>query len=227
MNETGDGESLMEFNYFVIHKSSFRGMYQHYHQSCSINQFGLFLKDRFDGMRDFQIGKAINNQASDKEAKKKTNKLKKEYGEFLLSVSVRPESLQTLMMELKRVSAFDYDVHTIEAKERDFTPAPDCAKRVHKHVVYDRKSALKSVTDGIISFINTRDIKNGRIKGYDPEGVETIIKISENPDFYGEYEFDTVARNIKNTNIDDLKGNWVIDELIRIAEGNAFGVAAK
>jgi hypothetical protein len=227
VSEAGDGESLMEFNYFVIHKRSFRGMYQHYHHSCNLNQFGIFLRDRYEGLIDIKIKELTKGKPPSEELEKQKSKLVTDFGEFTISIMVRKENLKKLLMKLSRIAAFDFDIHTVDVREREFTPAPDFAKKVHKHVIFERKASLTTLVAGIEDFISKQDIQEGRVKGYDANGLETIIGIAENPDFFAEHDFDIVARNIKNTDIDDLKNNWVIKQLIKKADDNSFGTVTK
>lgn len=227
IDETKKGESLMEFNYFVIHKKTYRGMYQHYHQSCSLNQFGIFLKDRYDTEIAERIKGEFKQEKDKSNQREFIDKRKHEYSDFLLSVAVRKEKLESLACDLARISSFDFDVHTIEANEQVFTPAPEYAKKVHKHVVYQKEIGVKVLVNSIKDFINKQGIPTGRIRGYDPDGIERIFEISENPDCFGEYDFDTVARNIKDSDYDNLKDNWIINELIKKADENLFNMEAK
>ena len=42
VNNLKDNSTLMHFNFFVMNKETGFGLFQHYHNSCSANQFGLF-----------------------------------------------------------------------------------------------------------------------------------------------------------------------------------------
>jgi hypothetical protein len=55
VRDLDDDSSLIDFNFFAVNKTSAKGLYQHYHNSCSLNQFGLFCRRHYDDLRDAKI----------------------------------------------------------------------------------------------------------------------------------------------------------------------------
>ncbi len=51
VNELAEGSHLMDFNFFVFHKTTHQGLYQHYHQSCSPGAFADLCAVRFSEYR--------------------------------------------------------------------------------------------------------------------------------------------------------------------------------
>jgi len=76
VNELDDDSNLMDFNFFVLHKTTGFGIYQYYHQSCSVNSFGYFNNRRFAEYRDSRVDAEISaiprNERT--ESKKKSGK---------------------------------------------------------------------------------------------------------------------------------------------------------
>ena len=55
ISEVDSNENLMDFNFFVINKETGSGMYQYYHQSCSLNSFGYFITKKFHNYKNEKI----------------------------------------------------------------------------------------------------------------------------------------------------------------------------
>ena len=49
--------------------------------------------------------------------------------------------------------------------------------------------------------------------GYDPEGIERLIKHIDNPSYFAEHDFDEVVSEIEGKDIDDLSNNWLTEDL--------------
>lgn len=190
--EAGSDEHLMDFNYFVIHKKSYRGLYQHYHQSCSVNQFGNFMKHRYNDLRDIAIAndlKPITQTLEQEDKEKLIRKKKKKHGPFLMSAEVKREDLETMLNELNKVSSFDYCFNSVEDVPPKYKPLTSNATRVYQKVVYSNKASVKPIVKNISSFIDNNGIKVGNIRGYDPEGVEKLIKLVDNPSYFAVHDF--------------------------------------
>ncbi len=227
IHEAGNDEQLMDFNYFVINKKSFRGLYQTYFHSCSLNQFGIFLKQRYNTQREEKIlteieSKSFPNSVSKEKAK---SKLEYDFGAFRISPEVKEESFQNLIDELDEISSFEYSLHTVQISEDTYTPLKEFAKKTDYRTVFSRDVNLASLVRGIQNFVATRGILKGRVIGYDPEGLQKKIDILENPDFLAEHEFDDVTRNIEGLEIGNLSNNWVVNELLSVATENNLEIA--
>lgn len=83
VNELDHGSNLMEFNFFVFNKKTGAGLYQHYHQSCSVNSFGDLAKKRFIDYKKASCQAAIDAAGPDAtEAEKK--KIEARFGNKLV-----------------------------------------------------------------------------------------------------------------------------------------------
>ncbi len=64
-------------------------------------------------------------------------------------------------------------------------------------------------------------IERGRVEGVDHDGVTRILKILNNPDTFGEYEYDDIAARINDLNISEFHQSWAIRELLNKAREHA------
>lgn len=59
-----------------------------------------------------------------------------------------------------------------------------------------------------------KDIEDGKVVGVDSDGIDRVLRITDNPDNFGEYDYDAVAPKINSLDIDEFEKSWVITELL-------------
>lgn len=98
VNELDANSNLMDFNFFVIHKTTGLGMYQYYHQSCSLNSFGYFNRQRFSEYRDDKVDTEISATPKQEKTAAKEKAIKRKHkGNLSWEILVRKEMLKELI----------------------------------------------------------------------------------------------------------------------------------
>ena len=214
VNELDHGSNLMEFNFFVFNKATGAGLYQHYHQSCSANSFGDLTKKRFIDYRKSLRQSALDAVgANATEADKK--KIESKFGNRLkFSIMVRKEALKALIAEMKRVKAFQYAFATPEVPQDAFAPLKPFVKMKSERLTFTVKTPTSFVADAIEAFVSGNSLQSGSIEAVDEDGIDRVIKIMNNPDSFGEYDFDDLAPKLNELNLTNFEQSWVIEELI-------------
>lgn len=211
-----DHQSIMEFNFFVINKTSGLGLYQHYHQSCSIGQFAHLVSKRY---RDIADGLAEEEIAqNEKIDEKKIAAIRKKYsGRLDWSVLVRKEALENLLLELSLIKSFEFDFMHLESKEPEYQPLSGKVRKERRKLSFVRNTFSHFVAHKISVLANKLKISSGRVIGEDEDGISRAIKIMDNPDNYGEYPYDDVAAKLHNLDLSSISDSWVIIELLEKA----------
>lgn len=171
MGTLADGSNLMDFNFFIINKSNGSCMYQHYHQSCSANQFGAFLKQRFRTLQD-QYLKNEKDQKSTLTTKEKSSISEKYKKSLSWDLIVRPEKIDAILAELDTIQTFVIDFSSLEEKEPPFTPMKNYVTRERKSFVFARKTPASVLTPVLRDIISLCDISRGKVTGKDFDGIE-------------------------------------------------------
>ena len=215
VNELDADSNLMDFNFFVINKLNGIGLYQHYHQSCSVNSFGYFNNRRFAEYRkekiDLEIGQIPEEKLS--EAKKKA--IRQKYNSSLSwEILVRKEKLLELIQQLKRVKAFEYSFATLTVMEDEFKPLKGFVKKEKTTLSFTTLSPVQALAEAINNIVSVKDIEDGKVVGIDSDGIDRVLRITHNPDNFGEYDYDAVAPKINSLDIDEFEKSWVITELL-------------
>lgn len=222
VNSLNSGANLMDFNFFVIHKTTGAGMYQHYHQSCSINLFGFLNSKRFSDLRSSNLEQAIKPESRKTNLTKKEEKaIRNRYkGNLRFEVLVRKENLSTLIEELSRVQGFEFSFSTLTVDEPEFKPLGPYVRKERHNISFVKGSPVSKLAKFIPKIIKTKSIDDGKITGIDANGIARILRITDNPDNFGEYDYDDVAPKINALDIDQFQSSWVIQELITKCKSN-------
>ena len=212
VNTVGSDSDLMDFNFFVINTLNGLGLYQHYHNSCSINQFGRLLRRKFREIQDKLYKEEL--EAAGELSKKEENKLKKKYKPSMsFELMVRPEKLEELVKGLETIRSFEVDFFALKADEPEFAPMSPYLKKERRIFSFRRKTKAKDVVGIIKDAVTNLSIIRGRVIGRDVSNIERIIRISENPDNFGEYDYDFVAEKVNSLDLNDFVKSWVAEEL--------------
>jgi hypothetical protein len=230
VNELDDDSNLMDFNFFVINKVTGLGMYQHYHQSCSMNAFGFFNYRRFAEYREATISKEVSAIPEEKRTKSKEKAVKQKHSGYLeWEILVRKEKLKDLIEELQRVKAFEYSFLSLTVDEPEFQPLKNYVRKEKTSLAFTSQSPVQSIAGAISSFVKKHSVEDGRVVGVDENGLERVLRITDNPDNFGEYPYDEVAPKINELDVNEFEKSWVVQELLDKCEAykHIFEVKAK
>lgn len=217
VNTLDANSNLIDFNFFIINNENGLCLYQHYHNSCSANQFGLFLRQRYKEYQELMCKNAKKSKESI--TKKQEALINKRYKKSLTwELMVRAEKIDELLEELDTIRAFEIDFFSLQADEPVFTPMTNLVSKERRSFSFIKKTQASVLTPTIKDIISKFDIRNGRIFGKDIDGIEKIIKISENPDNFGEYEYDELAEKLQSLDMNNFYKNWVVTELLNKAQ---------
>ena len=230
VNELDGSSNLMDFNFFVINKNTGMGMYQYYHQSCSVNSFGLFNKQRFSEFRDDKFKTELSTIPEQERTNAKENGIKQKYkGNFSWDIFVRKEKLKELIDEFHKIKAFEYCFLTLTANEPEFEPLSNFVKKERTKLSFNTQDSIGILANAIPNFINKRNITEGKIIGIDTDGIERVLRLTDNPDHFGEYGYDDIAPKINSLDVAQFEKSWVVQELLIKCEEykHIFEVKAK
>jgi hypothetical protein len=230
VDELGDDESLMEFNFFIINKRTNAGLYMHYHASCSMGQFGAFLRDRWKELKVPKIEQLVRASIDDRKYKSELDAVKAAKKAFRRNVQLipyfRPEAFRELLEEFSRIRSLEYPVATIDIGTQGFRPLKSQVKKATQRLVFDAATPLQLLVKRIANFQRRAGFVKGRVTGDDEDGELYSIKIEGNLDKFDEADFDDLAEDL-NIGLDDYAASAVVRNLIEKARayGAMFMVA--
>jgi hypothetical protein len=213
-----DGTSVVDFNFFVISRETWAGLYSHYHHSCSINQFGIFCRTQADALRRERKDGALAHVHDRAEAKRVRAQFK---GDSLKCVvMIRRENLPVLLQQLERIKTFEYDMETLDAVEPLLSPIRPHLRRQSHCLRFVKDENIKAtVINWIGDFIESRSPTKARVEGIDSSGRNLSFGLLDNPDSFGTFDLASIVdANILKTR--DFQDSSFVKQMLGIVQKN-------
>jgi len=217
------GTLMTDFNFFVIHKPTGRGLYQHYFQSQATTTFCKLLKDHYRTLRGNLVASEteVLQHSQGFSKKKALRQAKQKYFHFLpTSVIERPEDIGELISELTRIDSLAFEPESYEDYTQFGRPYQGLIKKV-KPVIYFEKgqNVMGQCKEWAASLFTANDIKAAIVKGIDINGNEATIKLNNDYQVLHKYDYDdlivTISLDDLTTSLDNAT---IITELLNLSQ---------
>lgn len=217
-NLSGDNK-LMEFNFFVVNKKNGHGIYQYYHQSCSLGSFGNYLKSRYFRMSSNAMDEAIAKEAVKPGFNAKLEKsIAKEFRKGLtFTVLTHNESLGEVLSRFHKIQSFEYEYSSLAPDHIAGAPIGPYVRKVKQKVVFNsdsNPSLLGSAIQKTVDMLKPKSGHVGVIDCIDDEDVPLSIRIADIPEHFGEYDYDVIAAKLDKLDVEEFSTHAVIADLL-------------
>lgn len=218
IKEVTSGNHLADFNFFAINKKTSTGIYQYYHHSMSMNQYGIFLRDIYRAFSDECRDNELKSLLQERGKKKKEKEIRSKYFKSLKLIPLyRRDTFNEMVDSLAKITHFSFDLCSLGAEDNEFSPLSDFAEKVKHSVTFRQNSILAEVKSRIKNFIQNRDISTGMVKGMDADGIERIYTLANSPETFKENDFDEMISGLDRLNLSNLSENNIVKMLIETA----------
>ena len=102
----------------------------------------------------------------------------------------------------------------MESQEPEFKPIENFVRKETKKLSFTTGSPVKKLASALSSFVGSSQIESGKVIGMDSDGIERVLRITDNPDNFGEYSYDDIAPRINSLDTAAFEKSWVIQELL-------------
>jgi hypothetical protein len=220
VSELAEDSRHMDFNFFVIHKKTLNALYQHYHQSCSVGSFVDTCAKQFRAYRLSAADAAVAALPTGHRTAEE-RRVRSQYLGYLRSETiVRKEALEKLIQTMRRVKSFTYSTATPVVEQEDFKPLQRWINKQVQRFSFDRGGPVPDIALAISSYVQKLGISHGRVEGEDHEGLAQVLRIMDNPDSFGEYEYDSIVTQIRDLDLAEFQNSWMVSELLERARAN-------
>ena len=208
-----DGERMADFNFFIINKNNNRGLYQYYHQSCSLRQFLNFLEREYFELRSEKF-KALKDDDSitDDNYAKKISALKSSV--LNTSLLVSPHTFRELIQELENIKEMKFDITTEDDEREHFKPLSGVTVKKTERYLFT-PGMVQQIKSAIFESIKSPKIDNVRVRG-EEEGLEKILTLSQNIEDFGQYDYDTLTDHL-NVDFTEFQSSKILKLLLDAA----------
>lgn len=199
-----DRSRLVEFNFFVIHKKTARGIFQHYKGSCGLKAFESFLRRSYNEIRDSRKNAELSQAGGVAAPKARRAEIIAKYKPTLECVAMfKRKDLAELINQMTQIRSISFDAMTVNAVAPWFTPIADTLKR-ERHTFSFKPDALVSrIAQPIIDMFHKvvpanhggidEEADNISVVGLDPTGEAVTYRAFRNLESLAQYDFDEIA----------------------------------
>lgn len=211
------GARLADFNFFILSKANLRGLFQYYHQSCSLKQFLTFLERQFNFYRK-QLSDSVSDAVLVETVKDRKLKDIRD-SQFGGQVLVRRDTFDELLEQLDEIREMKFDIATYEDDSPWFSPMRDVARKRTERVLFT-KGVVSLVRQSIRKIAHSNDLNNVRVKGVSSKtGIETTIRLFENLEDFGVYDYDDLTEHLF-VELESFTESQLLSLLISAADEN-------
>src|SRR6266540_2357424 len=216
-----DDSRIADFNYFIIHPQTGRGLYQHYHQSPVANTFCNFCRRRYNAFRDERIAAELAAAGGDDITNSDYKKIRAKYkGYFGFETLLRQEDFIKCVSAMNNVKNFAFELATITDEEKLFTPASEYASRCSHKVFFGGDTLMSNVKQSIAGTVEKFGLKRATVHGQDEHGQDTVYKLVHDYATYEEFEYDDIIGSVE-LDSENLKQSvcnaMLVEELLKVA----------
>lgn len=213
------GQEIVDFNFFALHETTGRGLYQHYRGSLSTpllsnllaREHVKLINERREEWRQLNVGNFAPSTLM-----KKSRDIHK--GQLFLRNIVRQEDYKTLIAKLDEVNAFQVDIAGMFDEAKSFQPLKPTVTATRLRVTFNAKVSGNSVVKFITKIMGRdgstglTDLDGGRVEGIE-NGQESIIDFDSLPvSQFASYKYEDVATEFKPH---EFTRSYLLKELVR------------
>lgn len=224
--ELEEGTNIADFNFFIINRTTGRGLYQYYHRSTAVRNFLYILRQRWKILKEQTIEARYGSLA--KKTKAGLKRIRRDLRRLLdSSIIYRAESFEARVAHMARITSFSYTVATTAERvsgigriTAPYVPRLRAdVKAVNMSVTFHNNANMTHVKD-LITRISLKNPESAHVWGEDVNGDDLDHKLFNDADIFEQYDFDTAVENL-TIDSDDLNSTiqsaGIIARLIQIA----------
>lgn len=225
-NQLEANTKMADFNFFIIHRETLKGLYQHYHQSFSVNSFCSFSSRQYNSFRKKLIDAEIDAEGGEDVITQKGKKeIYRKYKGFLsYSVLLKPESFEKCVEKMKSIGEFSVEFSSVSAEEQRCLPLSELSKRVSHRFVFGEHGNKPGIKDKIRETLNLGEPKKATVQGLGEFGEEVSYKLFKDYATFHELEFNDIIDGVvinSNDLQESIRKSEIIKLLLEIADSNS------
>jgi hypothetical protein len=215
-------EKLIDFNFFAIKKDTLKGLYEYYHNSCSIYVLFTFLRNKFNTLKADEISKYISDNIALGREKAESRGKKIYSGRLSTSILLDDRDIPTVLSEYAKVKKIEmsFDAQQFAVGHAIALQRSSREVKVSFNITDSEQSNIQRITQGVVELAGKVGFKKGSVSTVDGDDVERTISILNCPKRLGECDFETLAHRIDGLTVGNFHENEILVELKReINEG--------
>ncbi|WP_147447059.1 hypothetical protein [Corallococcus sp. CA054B] len=221
VHELEDKTRMMDFNYFVQSRSTGRALYQYYHHSCALSRFAAFLGERYSMLKHRRMEAELQSAGGQSAPVRVQKAIRSSFkGQFEWAQMLSAKQAGELIEQLEEVSRLELKFATFGSNESDFRPLNEHVQRGNIDILFKREHRSSPTLRGKVrSLIQRVSPANGLIEGRDAEGVKQFVRLADNIESFGEFDFERTSGTMK-FDLKKFHESKMIGDMIEVMKEN-------
>jgi hypothetical protein len=225
VNEADANARPMDFNFFVVNKKTWCGLYLWYRGSCSLRLFGDFCKTQYNDCLTHHRDNALTELAElgDKKLTRKDETLvrrKYKAGQFKVRPLMMRESVNRQLQRLREIRRIAWTYATPRVAEGMFTSVKDNVSLEKGQLSFNvSQTHVRPVRNAIVDFFQSDVPSAGTVYGKTADGVDDKVSLELEPEIFGTWDYDEITNN-KALDVSRVQDSPVFDLLLDTAAEN-------
>ena len=195
VHELEDNTRMMDFNYFVQSRATGRALYQYYHNSCALSRFAAFLGEKYSMLKNKRMEAELQSAGGESASLRVQRTIRSALkGQLEWEQMLSAKQAGELIDQLEEVSCLKLKFATFGDSESDFRPLNAYVQRGSVDVLFRREHRSSPTLRGKVrALIQRVNPANGVIEGKDAEGVKRFVRLVDNIESFGEFDFERAS----------------------------------
>ncbi|MFC4677481.1 hypothetical protein [Desulfovibrio legallii] len=211
-------EHIADFNFFIIDKNTGCGMYQHYHNSCSLNIFNAINKDRYLKIKNKLYEDAkIQLENENKPLKQIKNDLKIFNETIECSIIERNGSFVERVALMKSAKEAEIEFEILDTTKDEFVAIMPHMRRLKYQLFFNKESPMNLLIEGLTRTFKGAKLKKAKVVGIDEHGNDAVYKLLNDFDRFGSFDYEAMvpALSLDQDKVkESINENLIISKLI-------------
>lgn len=211
-------EHIADFNFFIIDKTTGCGMYQHYHNSCSLNIFNAINKDRYLKIKNRLHEDAKVQLENEKKTLKQVRNALKIFNETIeCSIIERSGSFIDRVSLMKSAKEAEIEFEILDTTKDEFVAVRHHLRRLKYQLFFDKESPMNLLIDGLTQTLKGAKLKKAKVVGIDEHGNDAVYKLLNDFDRFGSFDYEAMvpALSLNRDKVtESINENLIISKLI-------------
>ncbi len=225
VHKLSQNENIVDLNFFIFDTQKNYGMYQFYHNSCSLLTFNSTFSKLYKNNLDQIKKNFIETLSEDTSRYRKSRLLKPYHGRLETSIVENQKNFKDKLQQLANILYFESSFIENTISDPLFSPSSSHVNRYKIITSFDKEFANTLKLQNVLETLSKITPKRAKVRGTLADGSNIEYKLISDFQNFGEYDYDDMVTSLSlnHENFEQsIKENPIITTLKSTYEENPF-----
>lgn len=197
IHELNSNEKIADFNFFIINSQTGLGMYQYYHNSCSLSTFNNISKKFYNEIVSEKIKNTIKElNTLGQHEKYIRREIKKLESKISTKIIIREGSLVDKILKMKDITSAKIEFSKIGILDKKYSPLEKYLKTIKYDIKFIKEKSVKDVLLNLAALFRNNELKRATVWGIDETGNDVTYKLLNDFDHFNEFDYEDMIPSL-------------------------------